>query len=264
MYSIGQVSKILNTSVQSIQLYQKKGLIKPCYINPINGYRYYDDNNIEELYRIKMLQLASFSLNEIKNLDNINNIEKHKLINLKTKKINKDIDRLNVALKYLSTQLQGLKIVNSNKKILNEITIKKQLRRYGFVVKSNDSRSIQKHIEQVSEIKNSILRERDIYYLPCRLMKYDGSIYKLYGLLGLIDDNVKNVNTCNFIAYEGDYLSMFKKGVGNIDDDYKKILKYAKKNNYSIEDTAIEILYLDSGEVDTKDVIKEIQVKIKH
>lgn len=40
--TIGQMAKLNKTTVPTLRLYERLGLLVPAYINPDNGYRYYD------------------------------------------------------------------------------------------------------------------------------------------------------------------------------------------------------------------------------
>ena len=52
---IGDFSNIVGISIKTIRFYEEKGLIKPAYIDKYTGYRYYDENNKEQLL-IKLTQ----------------------------------------------------------------------------------------------------------------------------------------------------------------------------------------------------------------
>nr|WP_319489032.1 helix-turn-helix domain-containing protein [uncultured Caproiciproducens sp.] len=66
-YSIGEVAKILGISVQSLRYYNKIELLKPAYINPETGYRYYTYIQLSLIDRIRYLETIGLSLTEIKN-----------------------------------------------------------------------------------------------------------------------------------------------------------------------------------------------------
>ncbi|MEW9094252.1 MAG: helix-turn-helix domain-containing protein [Clostridiaceae bacterium] len=51
--SIGKMAKLNNVSEQTLRLYDRKGLLKPCYIDKNTGYRYY---NIKQCARLDMIQ----------------------------------------------------------------------------------------------------------------------------------------------------------------------------------------------------------------
>ena len=68
MLSIGEFSKICGVSQKTLRYYDEIGLIKPNEINPKNNYRYYSINQREKMLFIMKLKSYSFSLDEIKEL----------------------------------------------------------------------------------------------------------------------------------------------------------------------------------------------------
>ena len=68
LYSIGKTAELMGISVQTLRLYSKLGIVKPSFINPENGYRYYDATTFSTIDRLRYLQKLGFSLSEIKAL----------------------------------------------------------------------------------------------------------------------------------------------------------------------------------------------------
>lgn len=66
MYTIGDVSKIVNISANTLRYYDEIGLLKPCMVQTNNQYRYYSDSQIKEITFILELKQYGFSLDEIK------------------------------------------------------------------------------------------------------------------------------------------------------------------------------------------------------
>jgi DNA-binding transcriptional MerR regulator len=67
-FSIGEMAKLNNISIQTLRLYEKMGLFKPTYINTNNKYRYYTEQQIIFLNVIKYLKNIGTPLLEIKKL----------------------------------------------------------------------------------------------------------------------------------------------------------------------------------------------------
>lgn len=62
--TIGEVSKIKKISLKSLRYYEQIGILKPAKINPENGYRYYDNNQLLAIDMIKFLSAFDFPLKE--------------------------------------------------------------------------------------------------------------------------------------------------------------------------------------------------------
>lgn len=67
-FSIGEMSKMHNISVQTLRYYERLGLLKPASINRETGYRYYSIEQFIILDLIKQYKLMGLSLEEISQL----------------------------------------------------------------------------------------------------------------------------------------------------------------------------------------------------
>lgn len=65
-YSIGEVAKLTNISIQTLRYYDQIDLFKPSYVDPDTNYRYYKDSQFYYLDMIKSLKYIGVSLDEIK------------------------------------------------------------------------------------------------------------------------------------------------------------------------------------------------------
>lgn len=65
MYKIGEFSKIVNIPVRTLRFYDMIGLLEPNEVDQFTNYRYYDEQNINECEKIKLLKSLEFSLKEI-------------------------------------------------------------------------------------------------------------------------------------------------------------------------------------------------------
>lgn len=64
-YKIGDFSRLTNISIRTLRYYDEIGILKPEYVDPYSGYRYYTDKNLDEVRSITFLKQLSFSLEEI-------------------------------------------------------------------------------------------------------------------------------------------------------------------------------------------------------
>ena len=64
-YSIGKMAELNNVSVPTLRLYDEMGLLKPKYINPDTGYRYYDINQNSRLDMIIYMKELGLNLTQI-------------------------------------------------------------------------------------------------------------------------------------------------------------------------------------------------------
>jgi DNA-binding transcriptional MerR regulator len=74
-YTIGDFSKILGITVDTLRLYEKCGIVKPIK-NKENNYRYFNDLDARNLLLSKWYRSMEISLNDVTNLVNNPTIEK--------------------------------------------------------------------------------------------------------------------------------------------------------------------------------------------
>lgn len=67
---INELSKSTHTNIETIRYYEKQGVLPPPK-RLANGYRYYDEETIEQLNFIKKCRMLGFSLENIRELNRI-------------------------------------------------------------------------------------------------------------------------------------------------------------------------------------------------
>lgn len=65
MYRIGEFSKMVDLPVRTLRYYDDYGLLKPSKIDPFTNYRYYSEEDMEEVKKIQQLKELDFTLGEI-------------------------------------------------------------------------------------------------------------------------------------------------------------------------------------------------------
>lgn len=65
MLTIGEFSRACQVTIKTLHHYDKLHLVKPAYIDPQSGYRYYEANQVPKLLLIQRLKRYGFSLAEI-------------------------------------------------------------------------------------------------------------------------------------------------------------------------------------------------------
>ncbi len=66
--TIKDFSKLCGCNPQTLRYYDREGLLKPVKVDEWSGYRYYDEEQAIAFVKIKNLQKAGFSIDEIKEL----------------------------------------------------------------------------------------------------------------------------------------------------------------------------------------------------
>ena len=79
-YTIGEVADLLNMSPQSLRFYDKAGVVVPAYTNPKTGYRYYSYDQIHYIDRVKYLQRFGFTLEDIRDALDTNDVSRFRML----------------------------------------------------------------------------------------------------------------------------------------------------------------------------------------
>ncbi len=115
LYKIGMFSKMNHVTIKALRHYDEIGLLKPIYIDELNGYRYYSSKQLPVIHQILALREAGFTLDEIKAVQN--GMSEKELLEKKKieimKRIAEETMRLSKVESYLTRDLinQGYHIV---------------------------------------------------------------------------------------------------------------------------------------------------------
>ncbi len=111
MFKIGEIAKQAGVTTRTLRYYEQLGLFIPSSVN-IKGYRYYNDDTLAVITRIRDLQRVGLSLEEIK-----------EVIGLYFKQ-KKRVEAKEITLKYLQTHLRTIdgkiNLLNNVKKEIKE------------------------------------------------------------------------------------------------------------------------------------------------
>lgn len=268
LFPIGEVSKLFHISVSSLRHYENIGLLKPEYVSPDSGYRYYGTEQFEVLNTIRYLRALDMPLSEIEDF-------------LK----NKDITLIEEKL------LQQKEIVLQKQQELKRIEQK-----------------IDHRLNWLLDAKNTPLNKISLIQLPaCRIVWVDDPL-KINGFLdmetpirkldksdaeavvflgkvglGISSEHLKNSQTQQ---YDGIFLILDKEDVYNGEvtvlpetlcvrlrfrgshtespAQYQKLLQYIEKHQMQIINFSREITLIDYGITnDTEKFVTEICIPIK-
>ncbi|HFI0694505.1 TPA: MerR family transcriptional regulator [Streptococcus suis] len=90
---VKDVEKLTGLSTKAIRLYEEKGLIEVAR-NPLNDYRDYSEENVQQLRLIKLLRYFEFSLAEIQGLLTLSEEELQSALREKQQEINQQAEEL--------------------------------------------------------------------------------------------------------------------------------------------------------------------------
>jgi MerR family transcriptional regulator, copper efflux regulator len=111
MFKIGEIAKQAGVTTRTLRYYEQLGLFVPSNVNT-KGYRYYDDDTLVVINRIRDLQRVGLSLEEIKEVIGLY-FQQKKKVEAKEKTLNylqvhlNDIDSKITLLNNVKKELKG-------------------------------------------------------------------------------------------------------------------------------------------------------------
>ncbi|MHC1750800.1 MAG: MerR family transcriptional regulator [Cellulosilyticaceae bacterium] len=241
-FSIGEVAKLHNVSVQTLRHYDKIGLLKPAYINETSKYRYYSVKHFIVLDFIKQCKAMGLSLEEIKTLvDNYTSIDSIRDIIGKQKEMIeekiKTLSQIKNNIAYLENGIEDLL-----KEGINEVFVKHYEER--TFIKYNSTKRYTEEFEiQLTQILGemekkygNIHRELAFAISYDNVKKYGKPIYD-HAMINVPSKMIldKDKDKQVIIMQSGIYVTI------NFDDDYKDTSKYYEKLVHYIEEKNIKV-----------------------
>lgn len=274
-YKINEISKIYNIGKDSLRYYEKIGILNPK--RDTNGYRMYSLLDITTLNIIKELRNLGFGMKKIKEfLQNRTVTTTLSILELEENAIDKKIHELE-NLKYNISKRKANILKESSEKNFGKI--KKIFIEERQCIHLNDSimreeevdlmikKLQEKHQQKLYILGNSTIGSTvdiDINHLN-NMESFDFKYSIKYSKYSSVFFEVNDINNCDFIIPEGEYLSVKYKGNYNQTNYYiLKIAEYAQNNQFKLVSSPLEIYHIDVHESSLIDeFITEIQICVQ-
>lgn len=267
-FSIGEVAKLHNISVQTLRHYDKIGLLKPAYVNESSNYRYYSVKHFIMIDFIKQCKAMGLSLDEIKILiDNYTSIDSILDVITKQKEMIEEkiseLQNIKSNIFFLEDRIQTIMKEGTNKVFIKHIQEKK------FIKYDNTKRYTEEFEINLSRILSSIEQKRGCYNKELAFLTSYEDFRKNNNLeyhtmmININDTSIVGDN--EIITFkEGEYLTI------NFDDDYKdtskyykKILQYIDEHNINVTEDFYEIYVMTRVGTEGKEKsLGQIQIRI--
>ncbi|PEJ59181.1 multidrug transporter [Bacillus sp. AFS002410] len=108
LYTIGEVSKLVNISIKALRYYDKINLFKPAYVDPDTNYRYYKDSQIHLLDLIKSLKYIGTPLEDMKKVQGLERDEFYAFLTEQENIVKDKIDSLTEIEKIIANAKRGI------------------------------------------------------------------------------------------------------------------------------------------------------------
>lgn len=263
MYKIGDFSSMSKTTIKALRYYEKEGLLKPVFIDPNTGYRFYETSQLIDVSKIVSLRQIGLSIKDIKRV--LDGHDMAEILNKRKAEIENSIAGFNIELSKINYLLEGNNM--SNEIFTKEIP--------GYIVYYRDGK-----LKNFGEIQDFVLKAgADCAKLnPCLRCVNPDYCYVSYldGEYKEKDFRIRYAQAVESFGLEtGDIgfvktepvtaVCIYHKGsYGNLRESYNAIIKYIEENNYEIIENAREC-YIDGcwNKENEDDYLTEIQFPVK-
>lgn len=134
MMTIKEFASLCGCSAQTLRYYDKIDLLKPVKVDPWSGYRYYDKKQAVSFVKIKNLQAADFTIDEIKALLSMTDAEVYEAFDRKIIEQAQKLERIReIQRSYLTEKNNMEKLIQSvSDFLLHAISDFEVLREFGL------------------------------------------------------------------------------------------------------------------------------------
>lgn len=253
MFKIGAFSKISNTTVRALHLYEEMGILIPQKIDTQSKYRYYSAKQLQTINEIKLLQQVGLSLKVIKEVivnKDMKILEYH--YELRQKELQKEMQELQMKKNLIET-------LKANRRE------GKQMEKYNVVVKEIPSRkvmSIRKKtasFEEESLLWNMLYQESLQQHVqltnpPIGMTIYHDTEYKDSDIDIEVQSNIVGDYKDNDVVkfYQADGFTMasvtFSGSYDQMNDVTQALASWIEANGYSITGPMVNIPIVSPGQ----------------
>jgi MerR family transcriptional activator of bmr gene len=276
-YSIGQIAKICNISVQTLRFYDKLGLVIPSHTDKSSSYRYYSNFDLLYIKIVQDMKALKFSLEEIKatlkkgSLDSfvekLESKRKHAIAEIR------QLERIVESIGQRTNQISYLQELGNELKDLDVLVELKQFpERFVLYDRRRSACGMDASVVQFTEL----FQKADAYGLiPKRLMTiyheniltFDRNDSDLEFCVSIDSMGAQVPTDFTRIIPGGDYITALYCGIPNAESCkriYNKLLEWMKRNHYIECGPSIEQYLVDMAQMmKPEEFIVELQVSVR-
>lgn len=239
--SITEMAKLRDLTTETLRHYDRIGLFKPEYVDPITNYRYYSSAQFEILGTIKELRQLGMSLDDIAEYFNDRNLEKStRILKEQHELLKKEIKEKTVLEKTLRRKLSFINKINAIQKV-GVPTFKVMPQRFMITHGKlyRDSRQIvmgQTELEKYLSVKAPVLAtDRMAYYTTENI--FAAPYGKVFGIAPMIfcdPEEIKKSMEIHLIP-SGRYACIYYNGSIYPDkENFDKLKKFISDNGCTV------------------------------
>ena len=238
-FSIGEMSKLHNISVETLRHYDRFGILKPEYINENTGYRYYSTKSFIKIYLIKQCKAIGLSLEEIKeiindytSLDSILNIIKNQKEIIDKKII--ELNSIKNSIENLEGSIEEALHVGINEPFIKH-NPKRIMKKYNYTHRYTEEFEMQlrKSLLEIEKEYNNF-NSKIAFETSLKELVENNNVIHTKTMIGL-DCTLSEDEEPVVVLPEGDYITFY------FDDNfydnkkyYNKVLEYINNNKIDV------------------------------
>lgn len=267
-FSIGEMAKLHNTTIQTLRYYDEIGLLVPIQVDVKSGYRYYSTEQFEQLNTINYLKDLGLPLKEIKVHLEQRNIEGflkllQKQSEITDKKI-RELQRISAKFQHRMNEIQqAQKIKELGIVIIQEISARRILRLEERIISEPTLEISLRKLENMSNIKSSIFIGG--VGLTVGIENVKTSRFDEYNSIFIFSEDDPAQSELVSVFPEGMYACIYFRGHRSASPSYyEHLLSTINLKGMQIIGDSIERTMIDHYiSKDPKDHITEIQIPVK-
>lgn len=268
LFHIGDMARLFHISVSSIRHYEKLGLVKPEYVDPDTGYRYYGLKQFEAFNTICYLRALDMPLGEIADFLQNRDIDKieEKLKKQKETVIEKQHELSRIERK-IDNRLRQLQSAKTSR--LNTIELSRSPSCRLFIIdgaiKLTDSIDLEIPTSRLAELSDEASVFLGKVGVGISAENLISGRYDQYDSIFLVlddEDNFEGETTyvpeslCVSVRFNGSHMQS--------PEQYRRLTEYINENGLEIIGPSREITMIDNGLTsDPSEFVTEINIPVR-
>lgn len=271
MLSIGEFSNICKVSAKTLRYYAEIGLLEPSEVNPENGYRYYAIEQLEKMLFINRLKAYSFSLDEIKTILQLEEIQDDHLYLAfirKKKEIEKQLHNYRKLLTQLEDDISAIEQGKSIMSYMDEIDVRLVDVPKMYLLSIRKMVQVEDYPTEYNKCYKKLFKKIAVNKLTMTgspMVLFHSAEYSPSGLDTEFAIPVQEYATGTRDFCPGLCLKTVVQGAySELSSVYAKQIEWAEKEGYQNTDALFEVYITDPSQIENvKDNITEVYYPVK-
>ncbi|WP_418965618.1 MerR family transcriptional regulator [Cetobacterium sp.] len=265
-YSIGEISKIYNISVDTLRHYEKIKLLEPA-LKKESGYRYYSSEQIWKLNNIRNLRGLGLGLEDIKGFLETRSVSStEKILNSQLQIVEKELEKFNRLKEELLVKKSNLEYFKNDVLFgvpqLKSISKRRVIKSKGRIKEDGDIDFKIKLLSIKTLSENDFLFTENEFGGTLSRENFYKNKYDIYEEIFVINNEGTEMGE---EIGKGDYVSIYYRGYYSENYRYyAKAKEFIKENNLEVIGDIFEIFHVDIHTTESvSEYITEIQIPVR-